>query len=82
MQAAEAAHMITMVLLTALYFLPTLIAAHRGHRVGGMLILNLLFGWTGVAWLVLMLWAFMLPRVFAYAPVGYAAPRGGGWDRF
>ncbi len=44
---------------TLLYFLPTFIAAHRGHRVGGIFILNLLFGWTGIGWLAMLLWSLL-----------------------
>ena len=51
--------MITLLQLFVLYFLPTIIAAHRGHAVGGILLLNLLFGWTGVGWFALLLYALL-----------------------
>jgi hypothetical protein len=51
-------------LLIALYFLPTIVAAHHGHRLGGVLLLNLLFGWTGIGWAALLLWALLSPRRF------------------
>lgn len=53
--------MITLTVLTLLYFLPTLVAAHRGHPTGVILLLNLFFGWTGIGWLALMLWALLAP---------------------
>ena len=46
--------MITFLLLTAIYFLPTLVAAHRGHPVTGILLVNLFFGWTGIGWLAML----------------------------
>ena len=68
--------MITFLLLTALYFLPTLIAAYRGHPVTGILLLNLFFGWTGIVWFALLLWALLsapryriitVPQYYPYA---------------
>jgi Superinfection immunity protein len=44
--------------LIALYFLPAIIA-HSRHSVSavGITIVNLLFGWTGIGWIVTLLWA-------------------------
>ena len=53
--------MVTLTVLMLLYFLPTLIASQRGHAVGGILIINLFFGWTGIGWFALMLWALLSP---------------------
>ncbi len=69
--------MITLLAMTALYFLPTLIASHRGHHVGGILVLNLLFGWTVVGWFLLLLWAISLRPYYCYA-----APYPYGWRRY
>lgn len=81
--ATEAARMITLALLFALYFLPTIVASHRGQRVGGILILNLLFGWTGIGWFALLLYALLSqPRVYAYAPAAYGHVRYNGWQQF
>jgi hypothetical protein len=56
-------------LLCLVYFLPTLIAAHRGHHITGILLLNLFFGWTGIGWFVLLLWALLsAPRYVLVAP--------------
>lgn len=52
--------MTTLLLILAVcaYFFPTLLAALRGCRAGGgILLLNLFTGWTGVGWLVALLWA-------------------------
>ena len=62
--------MITLFLLCALYFLPTIVASHRGHAVGGILLLNLFFGWTGIGWAALLLYALLsAPRWrYGYGP--------------
>ncbi len=59
--------MITFALLVALYFLPTIVFSHRGHAVGGMLLLNLFFGWTVIGWFALLLYALLsAPRFLVY----------------
>ncbi len=59
--------MITLALLFAFYFLPTIVASHRGHAVGGILVLNLLFGWTVIGWFALLLYALLsVPRFIVY----------------
>lgn len=64
--------MITLFLLLALYFLPTIVASHRGHTVGGILLLNLLFGWTVIGWFALLLYALLsAPRFLVYPPDYY-----------
>jgi len=64
--------MITLSVLALLYFLPTVIAANRGHHITGVLLLNLLFGWTGIAWFALLLWALLsTPRYVLVAPSTY-----------
>lgn len=75
--------MITLALLFALYFLPTIVASHRGHRVGGILLLNLFFGWTGIGWFALLLYALLsFPRTYAYPPAAYASAGYNNWQRF
>jgi TM2 domain-containing membrane protein YozV len=60
--------MFTLSVLALLYFLPTLVAAHRGHHVTGILLLNLFFGWTGIGWFALLLWAILsAPRYIVVA---------------
>jgi hypothetical protein len=42
-----------------LYFLPTFIAAMRGHQNGiAIFILNLLLGWTFLGWVAALVWSF------------------------
>lgn len=48
----------TLIVVGAIYFTPTIIAFMRGHlSKGAILALNLLLGWTGIAWLVALLWS-------------------------
>jgi hypothetical protein len=73
--------MITLTLLTILYFLPTIVAANRGHGVIGIFLLNFFFGWTGLGWLGLMLWALLSqPRCYC-VPVPVFHPYY-GWRRY
>jgi threonine/homoserine/homoserine lactone efflux protein len=51
--------MIILAIISILYFLPTIIASNRGHGVTGILLLNLIFGWTGIGWIALLLWALL-----------------------
>ncbi len=51
--------MIHLTALLLLYFLPTIIAHNRGHEITGILLFNLLFGWTGIGWIVMLLWALL-----------------------
>ncbi len=66
--------MIHLSILALLYFLPTIVAANRGHRIGGVLILNILFGWTGIGWMALLLWALLSYPRYCYYPVQYYPP--------
>ncbi len=39
-------------------FIPTMVAFSRGHKNAGLLFfLNLLFGWTVIVWIILLIWA-------------------------
>lgn len=45
-------------LCLCVYFLPTIVAAHRRHASTiGIFILNLLLGWSLVGWVVSLVWA-------------------------
>jgi hypothetical protein len=47
------------VILVGLYFLPTVIAASRGHKnAAAILVLNLLLGWTVLGWIIALVWSF------------------------
>jgi hypothetical protein len=44
--------------LTVMYFLPSLIAALRGHQsTAAIVVLNLLFGWTMLGWIFALIWS-------------------------
>jgi hypothetical protein len=45
-------------LLFSIYLIPSFVAARREHeRLGAVLALNVLLGWTGAGWLAALLWA-------------------------
>lgn len=45
-------------LLFIAYLFPFVVAARREHeRLGRILVANLLLGWTGIGWLVVLRWA-------------------------
>ncbi len=47
-----------LVLATAIYFLPAIIAhSRRAKNTSAILVLNLLAGWTIIGWIVAMVWA-------------------------
>lgn len=47
-----------MVFLGIPYLLPSIIASSRRHRNGwGILILNLLLGWTIIGWIAALIWS-------------------------
>ena len=46
-----------------LLFLPTLIALLRGHDNSFAIFLtNLLLGWTGIGWIIALIWSFTAIR--------------------
>ena len=54
-----------------IHFLPTIIAALRHSRsTVGIFLLNLLFGWTVIGWIIALIWAISSePKyVYVYAP--------------
>jgi hypothetical protein len=60
--------MIHLAILALLYFLPTIVASHRGHNVTGILLLNLLFGWTIIGWWAILIWALISAPPYSYHP--------------
>jgi hypothetical protein len=48
----------TLGIIIALYFVPSLIAALRGHhQTTAIFLLNLLLGWTFIGWVVALIWS-------------------------
>jgi hypothetical protein len=46
------------------YFLPTIVAHMRGKdNVGGIFIINLLTGWTGIGWFVALVMACLSNKI-------------------
>ncbi len=44
----------------AIYFLPTIVAiARRKRNTLGIILLNILAGWTFVGWVIALIWAFL-----------------------
>jgi hypothetical protein len=51
------------ILLVLVYFLPTFLAAARGHQSWlEILTLNLLLGWTVLGWIGALIWSLTAPR--------------------
>jgi len=47
-----------LILILAVYLIPSIIAAVRNHReVGAVFRLNLFLGWTFIGWLAALVWA-------------------------
>ena len=55
----ELTHWAVAITSLAVYFLPSLIALTREHHNKvAIIVTNLLLGWTGVVWLVALIWSF------------------------
>jgi hypothetical protein len=49
---------LTVLIIASVYFVPTIIAFKRNHAYKNiMLIINLIFGLTGIGWAVAAIWA-------------------------
>jgi hypothetical protein len=64
------------------YILPTIVAMTRNHcDKRTIIVLNLLLGWTGITWLVVMTWSLGSPnpRIVFSVPLSVTPPatRGG-----
>ena len=59
-----------LIITTLLYFLPTIVARNRSD-FAGILLLNLLLGWTVIGWIVALIWACASegPVPVRYVPV-------------
>lgn len=71
--------MMTLLLITLMYFLPTIIG-HNKHNAGGIFLMNLLLGWTVIGWVIAMVWACSaetrLPVVVVAGPGRYCTQCG------
>jgi Superinfection immunity protein len=47
---------LTLLLMFLLYFLPAIIG-RRKRDAAGILLINLFLGWTGIGWIVALVWA-------------------------
>jgi len=46
------------IVILIVHFVPSYVAYSRNHPSKGLiLILNILMGWTGIGWIVLLIWA-------------------------
>jgi hypothetical protein len=53
---------VLLILIVAIYMLPTLIAFARDHpRRGTIALINVLFGWTLIVWIIVFVWASLTP---------------------
>jgi Superinfection immunity protein len=53
---------LVMVLLSAAYFIPSVVAFLRAHRSKvAILTLNILLGWSVIGWIVALVWALAWP---------------------
>lgn len=56
MEAMVAAFMLTA--LVCIYFIPAALAYHRRHKNRlSVLMLNIFLGWSGLGWIVALIWA-------------------------
>jgi len=65
--------MITLLLLTLLYFLPSIVGKDK-KDAGAIFLVNLLLGWTVVGWVAAMVWACAADHPVY---VRYLVPAGG-----
>ena len=72
------ATVVGLLIMAALYFLPTIIASSREHNTGGVFIVNLILGWTLVGWAVALVMACgnqpKRPRTMLIEPVDTPRP--------
>ena len=56
--------MLFLIFSILLYFLPALIGRHKADAMG-IFIVNLLFGWTVIGWVIALIWACAAERYVA-----------------
>ncbi|QPB12273.1 hypothetical protein [Providencia phage PSTCR6] len=51
--------MIGLVIIAFIYLIPTFVGFSRGHLASGAIfVANIVFGWTLLGWLIVLIWAF------------------------
>jgi hypothetical protein len=66
------------IVLVALYLLPTIVAFARGrHNTGAIIVLNLFLGWTLLGWVVALVWAVSSSQPPVTPMIASAPPRAG-----
>lgn len=73
---AQAAAWFLFVFGAIAYFIPTIVAIGRKHAsAGGIIVLNVLLGWSVIGWIVALAWAFSSPKTTTVVQVQqHAAP--------
>jgi len=66
--------MITLIFTVLLYFLPSIIGRHK-RDAAGIFLVNLLFGWTVIGWVIALIWACAAESY--YPPVRYVPVTAG-----
>lgn len=62
-------YQILFLILCALYFLPSMVAAGRHHNsTAAIIALNLLLGWTGLGWIASLVWSLTGNTVSSWQP--------------
>ena len=52
-------YFIAFIISLIIYFVPTVVAMHRGHRNKvAIIILNIFVGWSFIGWVVALVWSF------------------------
>ena len=60
MQELSYIELLTVTVIFAVYFLPSIIASSRKHKNKlAIFLLNLLLGWTVLGWIVSLVWSVM-----------------------
>lgn len=60
----EAGALVLFIIITFMYFIPTVVAAKRGKaNTTAIFVLNLLLGWTFIGWVVALIWAASTQQV-------------------
>lgn len=60
MELIYGSYILMVVVSVVLYILPMMIAFHRRHEnYTAIFLINLLLGWTGIVWVICLVWSFI-----------------------